>query len=173
MIDTYKVYEEMRDNKVLLSYKGEVSFDMIKSLLDIIEARLEREEHNPKTKKKVFNVVVECLQNLGFNIQDSEEAVINLWVEDGCYQVATGNYILKKNIERLQRWLEEINTLSKGDLRKRYKEILDDDTFGPYGGAGLGFIDIARKSGQPLNYTFEKVDDTVSFFSFRIQIPKD
>ena len=173
MIDTYKVYEEMRDNKILLSYKGEVSFDMIKSLLDIIEARLEREEHNPKTKKKVFNVVVECLQNLGFNIKDTEEAVINLWVEDGCYQVATGNYIPKKNIDRLKKWLDEINKLSKEQLRTRYKEILDDHTFGPYGGAGLGFIDIARKSGQKLSYDFERVDDKVSFFSFRIQIPKD
>ena len=53
MIDSYKLYEEMKGNKVLLSYKGEVSFDMIKSLLDIIEARLDREELNPKTKKNL------------------------------------------------------------------------------------------------------------------------
>lgn len=173
MIDSYKLYEEMKGNKVLLSYKGEVSFDMIKSLLDIIEARLDREESNPKTKKKVFNVLVECFQNLGFNIKSPEEAVILLWLEDGCYQVATGNYINNDKIKKLQSWLEKINGLSKEGLRNLYKEILDNDTYGPYGGAGLGFIDIARKSGQKLHYSFEPVDEKISFFSFRIQIPKD
>jgi hypothetical protein len=183
MIDTYKVYEEMKGNKVLLSYKGEVSFDMVKSLLDIIEGRFEREENNPKIKKKIFNVLVECLQNLCHHVELSEEdvkhiaegrnAVILLWVEDGCYQVATGNYISNGNIEKLRAWLDKINGLSKGDLRDLYKQVLNNNQFSPKGGGGLGFIDIARKSGQRLHYDFEHVDEEFSFFSFRIQIPKD
>ena len=173
MIDTYKVYEEMKGNKVLLSYKGEVSFDMVKSLLDIIEARLEREEKKPKVKKKVFNVLVECLQNLCHNVEATEEAVILFWVENGSYQVATGNYIRKNKIPKLEAWLEKVNSLSKQGLRDFYKTILDNDTFSEKGGAGLGFIDIARKSGEKLSYEFEPVDNEISFFSFRIQIPKD
>ena len=61
----------MQDNNIMLSFKGEVSFDLVKSVLDIIEGRLERMEDNPKTKKKVFNVLVECLQNLCHHIEVS------------------------------------------------------------------------------------------------------
>jgi len=32
------------------------------------------------------------------------------------------------------------------------------------GGAGLGFIDIARKTGQKLVYSFLKIDEEKSFF---------
>ena len=173
MIDTYKLYEEMKGNEVLFSYKGEVSFDMVKSLLDIIEARLKREEKNPKTVKKIFNILVECLQNLCHNVPFSEEAVILFWVEGGAYQVATGNYIQKDKITKLESWLVKINKLSKQELRDFYKEILDNNTFSEKGGAGLGFIDIARRSGGKLNYEFQPVDNSKSFFSFRIQIPKD
>ena len=35
------------------------------------------------------------------------------------------------------------------------------------GGAGLGFIDIARKTGNPLEYHFERIDKNNSFFLFK------
>ncbi len=182
MIDTYKMYEEMKGDHVLLSYKGEVSFDMVKSLLDILEARLNREEKDPKTKKKVFNILVECLQNLSHHVDLSKgdikkvperrNAVILLWFEKGAYQVATGNYIRNENIAKLKTWLERINGLPKEGLRDLYKSVLDNNTFSSKGGGGLGFIDIARKSGEKLVYNFDHVDEADSFFSFSIQIPK-
>ena len=36
------------------------------------------------------------------------------------------------------------------------------------GGGGLGMIDIARKSGQKLNYHFTEIDETFSFFNLNI-----
>jgi hypothetical protein len=38
------------------------------------------------------------------------------------------------------------------------------------GGGGLGFIDIAKKSGQKLEYNIEKVDDTYAFFTLIVKI---
>lgn len=170
----------MQDNNVMLSFKGEISFDLVKSVLDIIESRLEKLEDNPKTKKKVFNVLVECLQNLGHHVEEtgvdpqhSKTAVLNVWTEPGSYYVATGNYILEEKVEKLTKWLDQINACSKEELRALYKEILDNDTFSSKGGGGLGFIDIARKSGQRLSYKFQNIDKKHSFFSFQIQIPKD
>ena len=40
------------------------------------------------------------------------------------------------------------------------------------GGAGLGFIDIARKSGNKLEYHFEKINDDYYFFIINSQISK-
>jgi hypothetical protein len=41
------------------------------------------------------------------------------------------------------------------------------------GGAGLGFIDIARKTGNPLEYHFEPIDEKNSFFLLKTSINKN
>ncbi len=174
----------MQDNNIMLSFKGEVTFDLVKSVLDIIEGRLDQIEENAKTKKKVFNVLVECLQNLCHHIEVSDvdpalenfsgkTALLMIWTDNDAYRVATGNYIPVEGVKKLENWLKKINDNSKEELRVLYKEILNNDTFTSKGGGGLGFIDIARKSGQKLDYSFKPVDEKHSFFSFQINIPKE
>lgn len=183
MLNVFEMYERMHDNNIMLSFKGEVSFDLVKSVLDIIEGRLNKIEDNPKTKKKVYNVLVECLQNLCHHIEHSipepdmikngNTAILMIWSENSVYRVATGNYILNDNVNKLKNWLDRINSISKDELRSLYKEILDNETFSEKGGGGLGFLDIARKSGQKLEYDFKEIDSALSFFSFQINVPKE
>jgi len=183
MVDVYKLYERMQDNNIMLSFKGEVSFDLVRSVLDILEGRLEKIEDNPKVKKKVFNILVECLQNLGHHVESSSHntdeehdntALLMIWTEETAYRVATGNYIKTENVEKLKSWLDEINSLDdRQELRELHKKILNNKQISEKGGAGLGFIDIARKSGQKLDYSFKPVDEQYSFFSFQISIPKE
>ncbi len=49
--------------------------------------------------------------------------------------------------------MEQINNLDKDGLKDLYKEIIKNTTISEKGGAGLGFVDMARKSGQPLEYS--------------------
>ena len=37
-------------------------------------------------------------------------------------------------------------------------------------GAGLGFIEMAKKSSEPIEYVFQNIDNTHSFFTIRITI---
>ncbi|MFL5731249.1 MAG: SiaB family protein kinase [Cytophagaceae bacterium] len=180
MIDLLEQYERMHDNNIMLSFKGEVTFDLVNSILKIIEERLNKTEEDLKTKKKVYNVLVECLQNLCHHIEESateenfgtKTAILMIYMNDSTYHVLTGNYIYNKNIDHIRNWLDQINSVSKDELRELYKKILNNEQFSEKGGGGLGFIDIARKSGQKLNYNFKPVNDNVSFFSFQINIPK-
>ena len=188
MIDLYALYQRMHDNNIMLTFKGEVTFDLIDSILKIMEGRLEQLEDDRKTKKKVYNVLVECLQNLCHHIDFSEagkidpndeheylrkSAILIIFSDDEAYHVATGNYIENESVTNLNKWLEEINSTTKDELRTLYKRILDNEKFSDKGGGGLGFIDIARKSGQKLKYNFQKINDVYSFFSFQINIPKN
>ena len=172
----------------MLTFKGEVTFDLIDSILKIMEGRLEQLEDSRKTKKKVYNVLVECLQNLCHHIDFSDNsqptgggehdylrksAILIIFSDDDAYHVATGNYIGNDNVNSLNSWLDEINSTTKEELRELYKRILDNEKFSDKGGGGLGFIDIARKSGQKLKYNFQQINDIYSFFSFQINIPKN
>lgn len=185
-MDYLQLYERMHDNNIMLTFRGEVTFDLVDSMLKIIESRLNLIENDLKTKKKVYNVLVECLQNLCHHIDtvetdeddvtsifQSKTALLLIETTNDNYKVVTGNYIPNSKIEKLRNWLDQINSFSQEELREVYKKILNNETFSDKGGGGLGFIDIARKSGQKLVYNFQSVNDKYSFFSFQINIPKN
>ena len=51
-----------------------------------------------------------------------------------------------------------------------YKFILNHQRLSEKGGGGLGLVDIARKTGNKLVYTFEKYNDTYYFFNLDVFI---
>ena len=67
----YSLYKSQEDQSILLSFKGVVTPDLLTSILQIIESKLTEMEEEPKIKRKVFNVLVECLQNLYHRIDFS------------------------------------------------------------------------------------------------------
>lgn len=172
----------MFPNSIKLSYKGTVTFKLIDSILQIISSRLDVIEHDVGIRRKVYSVLMECLQNLSSHIEemegssmpeyDSSCALLTIENSDDQYLISTGNFIPNNKIPPLQTWLEEINKSSVGQLKQLYNQILTNNTFNEKGGGGLGFIDIARKANEKLNYTFEKVDDQYSFFYLKVNIKK-
>ncbi len=64
MLDVFEIYEKMEKNDILLSFKGEITSDLLTSILQIMENKMVNMQEEPKLKKKVYNVLVECLQNL-------------------------------------------------------------------------------------------------------------
>ena len=189
MIDIYDFYNKMQRNNIMLSFKGEISSELLTSILHITESKLDRMQEEPKIKKKVFNVLVECLQNLYHHIDEmkatapavavetvssdnneTKAAILMIGKEDSNYYILTGNHILNEKISSLRDRLDKINSLSKEELKALYQEILNNEEFSNKGGGGLGMIDIVRKSGQKLTYNFQPVNDKHSFFSLHIKI---
>jgi hypothetical protein len=64
MIDAFNIYDSMDRNNILLSFKGDITSELLTSILQIMENKMDNMQEEPKTKKKVYNVLVECLQNL-------------------------------------------------------------------------------------------------------------
>ncbi|MEX1189751.1 MAG: SiaB family protein kinase [Bacteroidia bacterium] len=179
MFDIYDFYEKMEDGKIMLSFKGEITSELLTSILRILETKLEHIGDEPKLRKKVYNVLVECLQNLyhhndGVNILTNEDHKSALFLigrnDQSNYKIITGNYILKKNVEGFKEKIDKINELSKEELKEYYISTLSNEEYSGKGGGGLGMIDIARKSGHKIGYTFNDVDDQFSFFSLMITV---
>lgn len=152
---------------ILLSHDGDISFGLIHSFLDKVEKRLESVDISMKSRRKLMNVLIEVLQNLSFN---ADKATFKVWIEgDACY-VATGNLVETAKVEKLKDWLDSINKMSPEEVKSKHKEILVNGSFGDYGGAGLGFLDIRKKSGRRFDVSFVKVDDKKSYFNFETKI---
>ena len=182
MIDIYKQYQLMEKDAIILSFKGDITQDLLTSVYQIMESRLDTEEENTKLKKKFFHILVECLQNVYHHKeslkdvlllpeQDTTSAIFMVTREsESSYRIITGNHILTANADELKSRLDKISTMNADQLRQHYLETLSTTELSDKGGAGLGMIDIARKSGHKLDYKFDRISDDYSFFSLGVVI---
>lgn len=177
MIDIYEYYQKMQSQNIVLAYKGHVSEEMFNSLLQIAEIKLEKIEIKSKLRKKVFNIIVEILQNIFHHFDggggENEELQSILFLmnkKEAEYEIITGNHILLTKVDELKARIDTINAMSEDELRSVYRQTLYKGQVSDKGGAGLGIIDIARRSGEKIKYTFTKVNDTYAFFSLEVKI---
>lgn len=182
-MNIYDLYHRMETNKVVLSFKGDVTSELMSSILQIIEQRMDDMNEAPKLRKKVYNVLVECLQNLYHHIDEvpsemakngtDRSAIFMISLNNNGYSITTGNYILTERKDSFQDRLDRINSLDREELKDLYKEVLNSDGRSVKGGGGLGMIDIARKTGKKLNYEFAKLNEEYSFFSLNINVDEN
>ena len=86
---------------------------------------------------------------------------------------ASGNPIRKDNVAALRDNLDRINALDKDGLKDLYKDIIKNTTISDKGGAGLGFVDMARKSGEKLEFDFPETNSDYCFFCLKVNVPRD
>ena len=172
-------YSEAKEGTLLVKYKGAISGDLIMDILNIIEKKLNSMNEKARTKKKIYNVLVETLQNLYHHIdklpEQKEEAntgiaAFTLCKTDENYKIYTGNFVHNSKIQLLKDRIDQINYLTKDELKSLYKLILSNQEFSEKGGGGLGMIDIARKTGNKLEYHFYSYDKEYNFFSLVVKI---
>src|SRR5664280_713392 len=171
-IDNY-LTGQAKDN-VILHYKGNVDSDVINHILDTVEDKMVQVNEQAKLRKKVYNVLVESLQNLYHHVDkvpdDFEDQTADRFglvvvkkVSDG-YRIITGNFVRVENIEKLEEKIKRINRSSHEEIKELYKFILNHQRISAKGGGGLGLVDIARKTGNKLEYAFKAYDSNYSFF---------
>lgn len=178
----HDLYDEMERHRIMLSFKGVLSPELITVLLGLVERKLDSMEPDAKSRKRVFNVVVECLQNLyhhngrlrasatGVESTTDPHGVVMIARNEGGYQVLTGNFMNGADVEHLKGHLDRINALDQAALREWYRAKLADGSFSAAGGGGLGMIDIARRSGGKLEYAFVPYDAHSAFFSLNVNV---
>ena len=176
-------FSDQTDGKVILFYKGNIDSDVINHILDTIEDKLVEVDEVPRLRKKVYNVLVETLQNLyhhvdkvpdDFEDQTSDKFGLLLVKKvDAGYRIVTGNFVHVDNIEKLDEKIKRINRSSHEEIKELYKFILNHQRISAKGGGGLGLVDIARKTGNKLEYTFKVYDDNYSFFFLDILVAEE
>ncbi len=172
----YDLHKTMLANNLILIYEGEFTQEITKSVLSMAERNMDSLGEESNIKRKVFNVMVECLQNIVKHSDEVEEdidqpsAIFMIGKNDNNYIITTGNPIKNENVDKVKGRLDKINGLDKDGLKQLYKEIIKGTEISEKGGAGLGFVDMARKSGNSLDYAFEQMNEKYSFFSLKSTI---
>lgn len=158
----------MQNENIVLTYAGNISQEIVKSMLKYTESKLEHSGVKDLVRKKIFNVMMEMLQNISKHLQRqcemNENAIFILGeLKDGFY-LMTANEIENANIDGLKEKISYINSLNKEELKELYKKTRLNSTISEVGGAGLGFIDMVRKSDNPLEFDFVGRGEKSSYF---------
>ncbi|MFN9863200.1 MAG: SiaB family protein kinase, partial [Bacteroidota bacterium] len=103
----------------------------------------------------------------------SKAAIFMISKDEKRYCVMTGNPIPKASVAGLTKNLNDLNAKDKEGLKEMYKEIIKNTQISEKGGAGLGFVDMARKSGEKLEFSFYNMDADYDFFCLKVNISRE
>ena len=175
-----KWYADKKIGDVVLELSGSITNELIGKALVEMEEQMNLKKETNQIRKRVFNVFVECLQNLYHHIDklsdlstqignDSFGAII-LSKIGSTYRISTGNFIKVEKVTFIKDRIDQINSLSDNELKMLYRDILNNNEFSIKGGGGLGMLDIVRKTGNKLEYYFYPYSDNLVFFALDVYI---
>jgi len=121
--------------------------------------------------------MIEVLENIYKNAdQYQENAYISKNIiptfrivrENNAYYIQSTNPIKTRHSLILQKKIDRINKTNEAELKLLYRQTISNGQFTDKGGAGLGLIEMAKISGNAIEYEFEPIDDEFSLYRLKI-----
>ncbi len=177
-IDIFELREHFNQSQILLCFNGPVSRSLIEEIGHALKNYLHADHAKPSAAMDVFGVYVEMTQNIrhyavghGYDEIDSSATVVVARDDENHYVVQAGNLLEKADGAALLAKVNVLATMDKATLKAAYKAQLHQPrNEGSVSGAGLGLIDVARKSSQPMSAGLTDCANGRAFFSLRVVI---
>lgn len=179
--DLYQQYRQMSDHRILMSFKGVFAQPAIVEMASALRSKVASRTNQTMVMKRIFAIFVEMSQNILFYSAEKEvdeegkESGVGILVVselDDRYCVSSGNLMLNENVEKIKGRCEIVSRLNKEELKNYYSEQRKLPRSADSKGAGLGLIDMARKSEYPIEYEFLPFNDESSFYMLSVYISK-
>jgi hypothetical protein len=134
-----------------------------------------------KTYKKMISVLIEALENVS---KYSDHLLCNgkrpqdfcpscrISCNDSLIQMETSNPVRNHEVNPLRSRIDNVNSHDSQALKELYKSTMIDGKFSSHGGAGLGFIEMAKTAGNKLEYNFKTLSTEYSLYTLRVSMSK-
>ncbi|MBN8695642.1 MAG: SiaB family protein kinase [Bacteroidetes bacterium] len=162
------------EKKIIVSHIGELDQDKVNSISTLVENQMENLGVSKSAVKKIFNIVIETLQNICLHGEkDNNGYQMTYFIigkNNNEFTIFSGNIVTSNVAEKLNIRLNGIKSLNDADLKKQYMDVLSNGELSAKGGAGLGFLTIALKSGNNMDFEFEVLNKEYSLFSLQSKV---
>jgi Family of unknown function (DUF6272) len=172
---------------VIFAYSGYVTEPVLSGVGEALKQKLTIDDADTKTLRSVFAVFVEQMQNIirysaekaqssppsdqpSSALMEIRYGILTIGKEGDDYVVCAGNLVVRTDVDRLNSKLSKIRDLSRDELKALYKEQLRAEPEQGSKGAGLGFMEIARRASKPLEFDFTNIDRDHAFFALKATI---
>lgn len=170
--------EFFSSERILICFNGPISRTLISEIGIALKQHIESSTDSLSAAMDVFSVYIEMSQNIrhysmqhGYSDDEATASVVIAETDDGRYVVSAGNIVESEDGAALTNRIQALSQLDKPALKSLYKEQLRQPrTEGASTGAGLGLIDVARKSTAPLQCSLDPLSAGRAFFTIRATI---
>ena len=168
--------------ELILSYSGSLKYDTIGELINNLKKAVTNFKIKLAIYKKILLVMIESLENiLKYNenfdgssyIRTNFSPEFKIEKDDEKYFLTSVNVIFNNDVPILKKKINHVNNLDSEGLKKLYKSTITDGRFTHKGGAGLGFIEMAKISTEKIQYNFTRINDKYSYYKLCIIINED
>lgn len=172
----YGDYNAKSEKKIVVSHFGEFSQDLVNSISNGVEESMFEAGDKKGTIKRMFSILVEGLQNVRIHGEKDEDgnqiSFLIIAQDENEYLVTIANLVRNEVVENLIHRIDELNVMDTAEVKTYYMDTLTNGIMSQKGGAGLGFITMAMKSKNKLNYVPEQVSEDLTCFSLEIKIAR-
>jgi len=166
------LHKRTADQAVSFSYRGPFREDFTQVILEIYGGTESARQSEPVVTRKVSFLLVECFQNIlrhGENVAGVEpdfrdNGLFGFRTQGDLFTINSINIVPNEEVEVLRNLMESVNSLDTSQLKELYLQQLSASSLSEKGGAGLGLIELARKSGRPVLYQFDPAPGNRSYF---------
>jgi hypothetical protein len=152
-----------------LAYLGQFD-DKITNLLIDLSSNQASNLQSGKSNRKISFLIAECFQNVirhSDNLEKIENNDFFLLNKSGnAFHIFSINLVKREKVQKIENAILTINELDKDELKKMYLKELENSEISDKGGAGLGLIEIARKTNNKLIFDFTESESGDYLFHF-------
>lgn len=172
-----QLQEEFTRNGILISFSGPFSHSIIEEVGIAAKNYLEGKTEERGIISDVFSIYIEQTQNVRKYVQQRnltqqgrDSAIVVISQAGDEYTVASGNFILNSDVVPMRERLDEVASLDKDELKKRYRQELRKERKPESLGAGIGILEMARRASKKMIFTFQEVSPDFSFFTLSVTV---
>lgn len=173
-LNIYDLFNQLSHNEENLILQGNMSDELT---VPIIDYNSIGDGKSNISQKKLSFFIAESFQNI-IRHGKQEEASVDPMVKPGTYGISksqdsitlhSSNLISNEDAYQLDGKLKGLSILSPEELRELYISALSDNEISSKGGAGLGLIEMVRKSKGAIKHQIKRTD-LDSFFHFDVSL---
>ncbi len=168
----------LREDDLSFAYTGSFSDALTVKIIDLARYNIDSQGMKTGLKNKVSFIMGECYQNIVRHSVDV--STIKQFDEKSNYfflrsigsnfLITSANPVENDSINDIKSKLDRANSLTPDELKDLQTQILMKGELNEKGGAGIGIILMARKTGEKLLYKFEKINEKISLFYLFVKL---
>ncbi len=180
-MDLFEFKKLLDSEGVIFSLSGTISQSILINVGDMLEKELEESGTRRHIIHNIFAVMTEQMQNVMSYSKDSRQTndhfvessglfVVGYNRQKNKYFVSSCNKMHARDKNRIRERLEKLSTMNRQELKAHYREVRRSGRNMHDRGAGLGFIEMAKRSSEPIDYRITEINDTEAFFQITVYV---
>ncbi len=180
-MDLFEFKKLLDAEGVIFSLSGTISQSILINVGEMLEKELEESGTRRNIIHNIFAVMTEQMQNVMSYSIDSRKTPDHFLESSGLfvtgysrekekYFVSSCNRMRPESSPMITERIDRINGMDKKQLKAYYREVRRSGRDRHDRGAGLGFIEMAKRSSEPIDYRISEISSEEAFFQITVYV---